>query len=609
MIAASNKHHINVDMKDLIAVLESLKIGSAISLDDDYLPVYELNELESMKIDNFLSLYRMDFSDDEITEIEDSGVPSVFAFFQSDTISSATKEKAKLLLKSLKEQRTSLPLQFLEKGFEDSSITFTKIPSFDEFPFESLKGAICFIDKEIDGKDILPTIIPCICNRCEPDSTTIVVVFTSDISLESLNMSWEKRYNYLVKNLGVEAKTAEWLSYSFYIVLKKEIARYLEINEIAARRYLCKIIIASLSGYCTYCIIQKMQDHSEKAFNRLLEVTKDANPKTFQNIQYNMVTEGEPNIYRAFINILNYLQELEYMAGFEQYSHYALAMKRIARMPTQSEDEIVAQSLKDILHHFAWTQFQFIHKDVNKTFTDITYGDVFRLVYPSKLPSIGVLITQPCDCIVRKDKGKTQRKVSHFMLVLFEEEFFYQKDIEQPEGSEEDKKKWTSQIHKLRDKGIILSSENGDTPATYIDVSSPKAAIHVLPFILDLASLNEDGKAVLLDTKDLEQTVKQKKTNNWREYYKSLENEVKKHSEQIQLLCKSLGEKADEVVCSLYNIPFSQKDNQFCIERIGHLEDNIVELISYNYITHTYRAGKNSLLSLNSDLKNDEGDA
>ena len=34
----------------------------------------------------------MDFSDDEITEIEDSGVPSVLAFFQSDTISSATKE-------------------------------------------------------------------------------------------------------------------------------------------------------------------------------------------------------------------------------------------------------------------------------------------------------------------------------------------------------------------------------------------------------------------------------------------------------------------------------------------------------------------------------------
>ena len=78
---------------------------------------------------------------------------------------------------------------------------------------------------------------------------------------------------------------------------------------------------------------------------------------------------------------------------------------------------------------------------------------------------------------------------------------------------------------------------------------------------------------------------------------------------QIHLLCETLGEKADEVVCSLYNIPYSQKDNQFCIERIGHLEDNEKKKKKNNYITHTYRAGKNSLLSLNLDLENDEGDA
>lgn len=612
MIAASNKHHTSVDMKDLIAVLESLKIGSAISLDDDYLPTFSSNELESMKIDDFLSLCRMSFSRDEITEIEDSGVISVFDFFQSDIISSDIKAKAELLLKSLKEQQTSRSLRFLEDGFKDSSIAFTKIPGYDSFPFKSLEGTICFIDKEIDGKDILPTIIPRICNGCEPDKTTIVVVFTSDNDLESLNTSWEKRYNYLVNNLGVEAKTAEWLSYSFYIVLKKEITSHLDINEETAWQYLSNILMASMSGYCTSCIIQKMHENSEKSFKRLLEVTKDANPKTFQNIQYNMVKEGEPNVYHAFRSILNYMQELEYTDGFEQYSRYVLAMKRIARMsPEKSVEEISAQSLKDILHHFDWTQFQFIHKDVNKTFADITHGDVFKLICSSISPCIGVLITQPCDCIIRGDKDQTNRKALRFTLVLFKEEVFFQKDIEQPKDSagKKEKDSWCKNIRKLRDKGIILSSENDDTPAAYIDVSSPKAAIQVLPFILDLASLNEDGKAVLLDTKDLEQTVKQKKTNNWREYYKWLENEVKQHSEQIHLLCETLGEKADEVVYSLYNIPFSQKDNQFCIERIGHLEDNIVELISYNYITHTYRAGKNSLLSLNSDLENDEGDA
>ena len=69
-----------------------------------------------------------------------------------------------------------------------------------------------------------------------------------------------------------------------------------------------------------------------------------------------------------------------------------------------------------------------------------------------------------------------------------------------------------------------------------------------------------------------------------------------------------LGENANEVVRSMYVIPFSKSENRFCIERVGHLEDNMSDLISYNYIAHTYRAGKNSLLSLNFDLENGEGD-
>ena len=87
-----------------------------------------------------------------------------------------------------------------------------------------------------------------------------------------------------------------------------------------------------------------------------------------------------------------------------------------------------------------------------------------------------------------------------------------------------------------------------------------------------------------------------------------MKQEVEQQTEQIHFLIDKLGENADHVVRSLYGISFSQKDNRFCIERIGHFEDNVVELISYNYIMHTYRAGKNSLLSLNSDLKKGEGD-
>ena len=84
--------------------------------------------------------------------------------------------------------------------------------------------------------------------------------------------------------------------------------------------------------------------------------------------------------------------------------------------------------------------------------------------------------------------------------------------------------------------------------------------------------------------------------------------DLTQHREQIELLYSKLGNEATRVICSLYGVAFSAEDSWFCIERIGHLEDNMAELITYNYVTHTYRAGKNSLLSLRFDSENGEGD-
>ena len=598
-------------MKNLIPVLESLGIDVAISLDDDYETEFDPARQGILRIDDFLRAYRGYFSDCEISEIEDSGVPSVLAFFQSDSVSSATKKKARNLLAHLKVQQTPPALQFLERGFEGSSIALKKITNLETFPFESLSGAICFIDKEINCHDILSSVIPRMNIDHQGGMATIVVVFTSDINLAELNTSWQKRYEYCTHNLGIEPKTAACLSYSFFIVLKKEIEDKLKKAEEAALKYLSDILIASMSGFCTYYIIQKMRAHSGKAFDRLDKFAKDVNQKTFQNIQYNMLKEGEPNIYHAFKSVFDYMQELEYMGEFEQYRRYIMAMKRLARIPKQDEEEISAQSLKDILKHYEWAQFQFIHNDINKTFTDIARGDVFKLIDANASSYVGVLITQSCDCIIRKGKDHTQRKASRFTLVLFEEKPLSQTDIEKPKdtASDKDKQTWRNRIRNLRNNAIILSCEEGDdAKASYIDVGAPNADIQILPFILDLASLSEEGKAFLLDNENLEQVVNQYKTNNWREYYPILKQEVEQQTEQIHFLIDKLGENADHVVRSLYGISFSQKDNRFCIERIGHFEDNVVELISYNYIMHTYRAGKNSLLSLNSDLKKGEGD-
>ena len=383
-------------MKDLIPALESLKINVAISLDDDYGMTYDSARLETLSVNDFLLLFQDRLSAPEITEIEDSGVLTILNLSTSEYISSATKEKVLGIIKG--EQSTPQELQFLEGGFKDSPVVFKKYVAMDTIPFNSEEGAIWFIDKEIGKRDILPEIIPRLSKNTLQGVDTIVVVFTSDSNMEDLNNSWGRRYDYLVNNLSIENESAESLSYSFFVVLKSKISEFLSINEYAARDYLGRVLMASMSGYCTYKIIKKIQCHSGNAFSRLLEVAKSSNQRTFQNIQYNMVKEGEPNVYHAFKSILDYMQEFEYSDGFEQYSRYIMAMKRLARIPRQDSETINAQSLKDLLDHYDWAQFQFIHKDVNKTFADITYGDVFRLSYSVALdecrPYIGVLITQ-----------------------------------------------------------------------------------------------------------------------------------------------------------------------------------------------------------------------
>ena len=601
-------------MKDLIPVLESLSICTAISLDDDYDVAYNPTTQGMLRVEAFLSSYHKQFEEAEINEIEDSGVITIADLITNDTISPGTKDRVTALLTDMKEHQAPSALQFLDNEFEGSTIEFQKTPTMDGLSFNSEKGTIWFIDKEIRNHEILHEIVPLISKNYNRSVPIIIIVFTSDINLAALNTSWHKRHDYLVNDLAVDKEVAEWLSYSFFVVLKKEIEDCLPEDKAGAQAYLDDILSASMSGYCTYQIIQEMRYHGDNAVEHLLEAAKASNQRTFQNIQYNMIMEGEPNVYHAIKNILDYMQELEYMAGFEQYSRYIMAMKRLARIPQQSSETIGAQSLEDILRNYEWAQYQFVHKDVNRTFADVAHGDIFKLKCSNNSDkySIGVLISQPCDCILRKNGSRVERNVSSFTLILFEEKLISKETIEQPSELDNISKhdKWKSRIQKLRDGGIILSSEVNEDKvhAMYIDARAPVKALQIQPFVLDLASLDEEGKAYLPDLNRLEQLIKIKKTNNWSEYYPALKLEVEKHKERLYLLREKLGKKADEVICALYGLAFSQDESRFCIERIGHLEDNMAELITYNYITHTYKAGKNSLLSLSFDSENGEGD-
>lgn len=585
-------------MKTLIPVLESLKICRAISLDDDYALTSKIYGRRSIGIDDFVRAYEKEFTKLELDSIDEAGVSTIGDLFDDTNIPLGLKNKVNTVLD--KGENAVAALSFLEEGFKETSISYEKICDLSEKGDTTDEGVIWFLDKEMGGRDILPEVIPAIAAKYFTENRScLIVVFTSDNSFDAINDSWQKRFDYLRESLKINEELAHCLSYSFFAISKGKVSEKLGHGERAARQYIGKIIIDSLYGYCIYNLIVKMETHSQRSYRCLLDVAKNARGKTVEALCYNMIAEGESNAYHALKAIQELMQEQEYTSKFEDSNEFILAIKRLALLPKDDSETIAANAINDIMLQYEWTQFQFMHKDVNAALSDIAYGDIFSLQYAygrtELRPYIGVLATQPCDCIIRQNDGQIRRNAQNFTLLLFEK-----KEISNRELLDKEQQNWKAMIRKIRNEGIFIGQEKGsnnDWTASYIEAGSCIASIYVTPFILDLTSLNSDGKSKLTNIEEREQIVAKQKTQNWMTYLPTLEAGIKDFQDKQSAL-KGLGEKAGDFLHYIYGVPFSVEKNEFAIERIGHLEASLIELISYHYVSHTYRTGKNSLIAL-----------
>lgn len=588
-------------MKALIPVLESLKICRAISLDDEYDLTTKIAGRSLMGIDEFLSAYREKFSESELDKIDEAGVSTIGDLFGGKSISPELKDKVNAILdKGEKAMPDFSALSFLAEEFEETSVSFEKIYDFWGIEYAINEGLVWFLDKEMGKRDILPEVIPRIADKhFAQTKACLVVVFTSDDSFDALNCSWQKRFDYLSGQLGLEEQSAQGLSYSFFVISKTKVNEKLVFGKESACRYIEDILVDSLYGYCIYNLIMEMEKHTQESYVCMLEAAKNARGKTIETLCYNMVAEGESNVYHALKTIQDLMQEQEYTSRFEDSNEFILAIKRLALLPKEAPEMIASRAIDDIMLQYEWTQFQFMHRDVNVALSDISYGDIFSLQYAHgrREPQsyIGVLATQPCDCIIRENKGKVQRNAQSFTLLLFE-----RKEISRRDLLNKTQKNWKDMIRKIRNEGIFIGQEkddHGDWIAYYIQASSCISAIYVSPFILDLTSLDSEGKSKLTSIEERGQIIAKQKTQNWMTYLPVLEAEIKDFQEKQSVLV-NLGGKAEDFLHYIYGVPFSLEKHEFALERIGHLETNLTELISYHYVSHVYRTGKNSLIAL-----------
>jgi len=242
------------------------------------------------------------------------------------------------------------------------------------------------------------------------------------------------------------------------------------------------------------------------------------------------------------------------------------------------------------------------------SYSDVLCGDVFSLQFgfyhEEPTSYIGVLITQPCDCVIREDKGRTKRKAHNFELVLFKD-----KECTRDNLLAKGKSDWKKLIREIRNEGIFIGktpSGNGNWSARYICAADLVTAIQIPSFILDLTSVSSQGMAQIISNEDLHEVILQKKTQNWTKYFHEFNSSINNFISTQDMLIKCAADYAEKILCEIYGIPFSLKKNAFEISRIGHLETNLIELISHHYIAHSYRVGKNSLIALHNPSEQGE---
>ena len=585
-------------MKDLIPLLEILEIKNAISIDDDY---KDNPAIPLTLINDFLDAHSELFTAEEIDYIYDGGWQTVRDCLDDASLSGVIKDKITQACSSGDISRKSL--DFLAQGFEDSSISFSKYSDVADVSLAQEEGSILFLDKEMGGADALRSVLPKLAEE-QTSAARLFVVFTHDDEFGKLNQSYDKRLEHL-RSIGIDETLAEQLAYSFFVILKKKISELLTLSIDKAQSYLSDEIRQSLHGFCLSNILSKIQIHANNSLVKLSEITKDTTANTVEHLYYNILKEGDSNLYCGLNNIFHLMQEEEFTSDYE-IKKYTLCSKRLAALPYSNDAKLCAKGILDLVQHFEWAHFQFLHDNINDSYSDIAYGDVFALdaVSISDEPkTVGVVITQPCDCTIHNNGRKTQK----ITLAIFPVESFTAEDLNRPTGNKDKTQKWEETIKSLRDRAVIIGKQilpDASWKAYYINADTIKKAIQIEPFILDLASLNKEGKSILLDDASLKTAIASHKPSNWNRYADSVLAALHFYNE---LLSELPPEKSKQMLESIYEVPFSAETQQFMIVRLGRLETNLVEFISYHYVAHTYRTGKNSLLSIHTDeeIKNE----
>lgn len=564
-------------LKELIG---DIGISKIISIDDEWEQAEEHDSLSisDISLNEFVSQKAIRINEKQKEVISNVQINTV-----KELLENKSDELIKLrekVCKKLEKKEYVIPeeLKAIEDIAEDLGIPIHRAADKESVDYDNIGKNLFIIDIEMakqprdDSDQVVQTIIDI--NQKRQDKLDLIVIYSNnDNSAVFDDFEDKKRY--------VQEKLKENITYNCVLIAHQICGLTKVKNQDILATKLAETIENALLGHILFNYYQFEITKTNTVFNQLFSIPHEKLDPLF----FNSFFEGE-----LFIDMLektrdgiSYKIELNEIKN-ERYNNILQMIQKVANRKSEKyNDELIAKTSNRKKEDYRYsitkksietqsckniTPYTLIDYSINKKYSNIASGDIFKIKYYSNqhnslIESIGVLLTRDCNLVVRYDNkfAKIKRDKNIGKLLLY--------NLQEIEKFD---------VNKIKNNvfiPIVIDDEY-----YYLEKIKSDSIINIPLQVLDLCSLNEDGKAIL--PSDLEKWIRYK-TYLSKKYFCDKIQEINdsicslKHQFEEACATKEVFENdylIDLLIGMNFSIEFSIKDMEFSVTRIGRLEEH-----------------------------------
>jgi len=633
-------------IQKIVDNLKAANIKYIISIDDNWKPAKREIDLNT-DLMTFIDSHGIKLSDTVSRELRnESDIQSI-----NDLLSSDNK-----LLKDLKncikeyvdsDVKIDPALDCLNTLFKEIQKRYPDIiiekkhELFSDFS-QYKENCLYILDKNMGEKEADVIVDNILKINKDSDSKNDIILIYSNESIKEYENN-QSKLEYLESKISEEEKEEfyELLIYKMWAIGKSG-----DFDRLLPKVY--RMLLNSLYGNVLYHVIRYKKNIEEKAYSDLIAIDTDELLNSIKDsfIEGDIIIHTLNRIYDGLKNknefeSINdkYMQSIEALISYEHeeikeeynkiqnvsteiansqnainkapYENY-----RIMRLKQKLEE---ANSTNSISHH------SIIDYTINRYYTDISTGDIFTFKDINGKSNYGMLISQACDCVIRIPNDDNIKHIDRLskemkMLLFKVEEIKSEIPIDKVKKL---KKHISTYIWPVKIDGITFFFKPTEKIISLDD------------YILDLCSLNNDGKAKL--NYDKESALKYKSFHSYKYFtdfkdkffgsnskfnktgnlilnqyeremtglYNQARQEVACtydciNSEVIQEPYEKLRQKIFEQTITIkYGILY--KNEEFSLKRVGRLEPKRTLLIIQDMVSKLSRVGTDPVASISQE--------